>query len=136
MADKGHYYAWVEQNGIWYRCNDAPEDPEHPEKETAFGIMSFKEIADKFKETEDAHFVQPLSETNLLVYLEKPLHLAQLMQSSFARATLQKKQVAVARDVWQQKEAFIDQRIKNFGATIEQNLKKQWEPVFQGMLNA
>jgi hypothetical protein len=126
--DKGHYYAWIEYDGTWYKCND--------EEIKSFAEMKKETKEKNFKDADYFNFIVPLSETNLLVYLEKPLHIAQLMQSSFARATLQKKQRAISRDVWQQKEGFIDQRIKNFGATIEQNLKKQWDPVFQGMLNA
>lgn len=124
----GHYYAWVEQNGTWYKCND--------EEIKSFAEIQKESEEKKLENADYFNFTVPLKQTSLFFYLEKSIHLGQLMQSSFAQATLQKKQLAVARDVWQQKEAFIDQRIKNFGATIEENLKKQWEPVFQGMLDA
>ena len=132
----GHYYAWVEYNGTWYKCND--------EKIQSFAEMKKESKEKQFEAGDYFNFTVPLTQTSLLVYIEKPvIQQIRIARSKTFRKEVQKSQRLVAHNVWKQKEPNIDKFVKDINPIIktlpdliEKNFKKQWEPVFQGMLNA
>lgn len=128
------YYTWIEYYGRWYKCNNEE-------------IKSFMEIRKEAQENTTIvkeNFVTPLTQTELLIYLKKPIiQQIRIAHSKTFRKEIQKSQRLVAHNVWKQKEPNIDKCvkginpiIKNLPDLIEKKFKKQWDPVFQGMLDA
>jgi hypothetical protein len=119
----GHFYAWIENHGKWYKCNDEE-------------IVPFGELKKRKKDFEE--FTIPLTYTSLLVYIEKStIQLLRIKQSDFFKAEIQKAQQGIARDAWNnQKVSALPKNlsgiIRDTQKLVEKNLGNQWSAAKDG----